>query len=212
MTFHYALPDRDRDLQRGCATLTANGVFRQDEPDGRRLLQLDLHLAGHVFPHVSKHDLRRAPRIPSVTFEVRPDLPCCFIGRNVWQDWVAAYSAGPGRVIAHPPGAPRSLPSYDEAPFRLGPYGVTRCHGTMAVRRILIALGSRCFTWGLRVPLLWACIGNALPPDICCVGRDLFQHGLVCWESGYTYLFPPESQQETAMARVLFHQPRPTPL
>jgi len=197
-----------RDVATGCATLKADGISTRDGVSGLRQLAFDLHLVGFLNLRVTPHNLNRFPMIPSVYFEVRPDLPVSLVGKDVWARWQEMYNSGPLQIIEHPLEAPCSLPPYREAGTFNRSYNVLG--NTTLLSTLRISLKHRCFKWGSSIPELFIGLSDRLPPDICCLGIDFLQHGLVAWDDGYTFFFPPEVKQDTWASLNHFSTVNPT--
>jgi len=160
-------------VEQGCSKSETYGVFTRDEASGKRGLRLDLYLIGLTPARITPGNLRdfQHLRVPSLRFEVRPDLRYSLIGSNIWNRWKL------------------DIPDYTSTWEKITtPNDIFFIRYRIAGLRA--ALWSPCFAWKRKVPQIFIGLNDRMNPDICCLGRDFLKMGILCWRGNQSFFFP----------------------
>lgn len=185
-----------REDYQGPAALAAEGVFGLDATGKLSFPRIGLDLL-LVLNRIVRHrgDMALIPRIRGIYYEVRPDLPCCLIGKDVWDEIRKAYCAGAMGFA----GGSSSLPTYGDllrGPQKVSWNGILLvCHGC-AFDAPLTLEQSRRFDWGRTIPLVRFGVSEGLDRQTCCLGYEFLSNGVVCRQHERTYFFPAQIDLE----------------
>lgn len=178
---------------RGCSKAEAYGFFTNDELTTRKCLLLDIYLVGFTTFNPKPENLYEFNeiKVPWVRFELRPDLRYSLIGKNIWEKWRKNVN----------------IPEYDHVGYQNGNFS-NMFIKTYRLSGFRIALWSECFNFiEPIVPQIWVGLNDKLNPEICCLGRDFLQKGLLVWDKNASYFYPLTQKYFEWWAPNNFNQP-----